>query len=40
MEQDGIHEPEVNLDRLLHKPSGDPGSGLAKRRCNRKKLRA
>lgn len=26
----------MNLDRLLNKPSGDPGSGLAKLRCNRK----
>lgn len=36
MEDGGIQDPEVNLARLLNKPSGDPSSGLPKLRCNRK----
>lgn len=36
MEYGGIQDPEVNLARLLTKPSGDPAPGLTKLRCNRK----
>lgn len=36
MEYGGIQDAEVNLARLLNKPSGDPASGLTKLKCNRK----